>query len=152
MFWTTLRTTYKCIKKIIHAVYDVFSSNNMKSVLKVLEEVISARPHAHMFCSTAQFFLFYKNCCRKSKGKRSGTKVDSDDTVSKLKRSKSVELQLSFEINNSAIYHIRAGGNFQQTTAAKCAAHPAVIEIAFHFWPSRVSWQNLLSHANHQEH
>lgn len=61
-------------------------------------------------------------------------------------------LQLSFDVENSALHYLRSVGNCQQTTAAMCAEHTFVVEMAIHFSHSGVSWGEPLDHANYGAH
>lgn len=65
---------------------------------------------------------------------RASTRGDPSQGGSEREKSESFELQPAIEIESSALYYIRALGNYQQMTAAKRAARSSVVEMAFHFW------------------
>lgn len=58
-------------------------------------------------------------------------------------------LKIVFEIENSALSHVLAVGNYQQTAAAKCAGHTCVVEIVIRFCPSEASLGKHLSSAGY---
>lgn len=57
-----------------------------------------------------------------------------------------------FEIADSTVHYIHAGGSYQQTTDTECAACTAVVEMTSPFWWSRAPCGKLLGHDDYKDH
>lgn len=49
--------------------------------------------------------------------------------ASESEESTSIELQQTFEINNSALHYFHAVGNYRPGTATKCAKYTSVVKM-----------------------
>lgn len=87
---------------------------------------------------------------RKRKKKRGGNRRESGGAGYESEESESVQLRPAYEVENSALYYIRADGNYLRLTTAKRAAHRFVIEKGTYCWSWGWSCGERLGHETYE--
>lgn len=78
------------------AEYDVFDSDNLKDMAKILGASMKPGVLAHLFFSAQQFALFYSPLASENKKKRNSSREDSGKGKSEGKKTEGLELRPVF--------------------------------------------------------
>lgn len=68
--------------------------------------------------------------------------------VLRASEDESVELQQTYEIDQSALIYVRAAWNYRQATTVSHALHSSLVEMTINFWQSGGTSRKLLGHKN----
>lgn len=109
-------------------------SNNRKYMAKVLGDTMKTEAHAHALCSALQLALCYKSLALEKRKVQASTMKDSKKLESQVHRTETVQKLPVIGVENSSLQYTFSVGNYQQTAAAKHAAHTFVVEMANHVW------------------
>lgn len=119
---------------------------------KMLRDVITLRVHAQVFRSSLQFALWRKALVYQFR--EEPTRIDSaqEDTGLEGEEYSTVENQLVFEMETSALYCTCAWTDYQEARLSRQAAHTSVVETPIQLSRSRATWGELPKHKYHGRH
>lgn len=131
---------------------NVFCLIDIADTAKKLVDLIKKEANRPRFCNAFQFSLWFKASSSKQRETRDSTKKASGYNGSGSEERESAEMQMTFEIKNSALQHFYAVRNHQKPAAGKRAAHTFVVDISVHLCRSVVSCKELRCHTNYGTH
>lgn len=105
----------------------------MKNRDEVLGNTLKPAAHVHKICFALQFSDWCKPLRIGKREVKVSPSTDFKESGTESEENESVNLQLVFEIDISALHYIRAAGKCHQTTVAKRVAQSSPVHIVICF-------------------
>lgn len=130
-----------------HAEIDLFGSNDMKNMTRILGKAITRE-----LTDTCFVFLYiFPSCNRLLLSIERKNKPLSGKVLASrgLKEREARVYSCDWRLRQKTLHYIRAVGSHQQLTVVKCAAHNSGVKMTIHSWQTIASWREVLGHTNY---